>query len=118
MTDEKKYDDPTNRVVCVFDDYSSAVDAKAAFIQFGFEQRQVHLLDGKRDASAIDTSAKWFADTDVDLKKFAQELRSGSSIISVPVRDCDCREGVNDLLKRHGARDITHFGEWLTEVMK
>lgn len=118
MSDEHQYDDPTNRVVCLFDDKPKALDAKAALIEFGFDKHQVHLLHGGKDAAEVDTSAKWFADTDKFMKKFKRELRDGDTVISVPIKDCDCREQVHTILKSHDARNITHFGEWITEVMR
>lgn len=118
MSEEHKYDDPTNRVVCMFDDFTKAEAAKASLIEFGFEDHQVHILHGDADAAEVDTSAKWFADTDKEIKKFERELRDGRTVLSVPVKDCDCRDGVHRILKTHDARHITHFGEWITEVMR
>lgn len=118
MSDTHKYDDPTNRVVCTFDDRAKARDAKAAVIEFGFEKEQVHMLHGDKDAAEVDTSAKWFADTDKEIKKFERELRNGQTVLSVPIKDCDCREGVHEILKKHDAQHITHFGDWITEVMR
>ena len=118
MTDEHKYDDPTNRVVCIFDDHTHAHEAKAALIEFGFEKQQVYMLCGDEDAAEVDISAKWFADTDKEIKKFERELRHGQTVLSVPIKDWDCREGVHQILKKHDARHVTHFGDWITEVMR
>ena len=93
-------------------------DAKAALIGLGFEKNQIHVLHGDDDAAEVDTSAKWFADTDKEIKKFEREIRHGQTVLSVPIKDCDCREGVHQILKEHDARHITHFGEWITEVMR
>ena len=117
MSEEKFYDAPSNRVVCVFDERSSAVQAKAALIEFGYSSEQVRTFDEKA-ASDIDRSAKWFADTDVQMKKFERELRSGATIVSLPVNDGECREEVHRILSAHDARHVTHFGEWITEVMR
>ena len=118
MSDEKRLSDPTNRVVCIFDDHATAVTAKAALLEYGFEKSEVKLLQGDEGAAEIDTSAKWFADTDKQLKNFARELRNGATLLSVPVKDCDCRGEVNELVRKHGARRVTHFGEWVTELMR
>lgn len=115
---EYKYSDPTNRVVCTFDNAQKAEKARAALIDFGFTDNQVHKLVGDAAADEVDTSAKWFADTDKEIKKYEQELRAGAVVLSVPVKDCDCREEVHSILKRHDGRHITHFGEWITEVMR
>ena len=118
MSDDHKYDDPTNRVVCTFDGHDTARDAKAALIEFGFEKQQVHVLQGEEDAEEVDTSAKWFADTDKEIKQFKRELHRGHTVLSVPVKDCDCREEVHQILKKFGATHVTHFGDWITEVMR
>lgn len=118
MPHEQLSNNLSNRVVCVFDNHQDAIAAKSALIQSGLERDQVKVMHGDADASSIDTSAKWFADTDEEVKKFERELRDGNSIVSVPVRDGTTREGVHDLLKSHEARHITHFGKWITEVMR
>ena len=118
MNDDKKYSDPTNHVICIFDDHANALDAKAALIQFGFGKDEVHVLRGDGAAAEVDTSAKWFADTDIEMKRFERELRAGNTIVSAPVKDCDCREEVHTIMKAHNARHIVHFGEWITEVMR
>lgn len=118
MSDDKTYDDPTNRVVCTFADVHDAEQAKAALLASGFTNEQIHMLVGESAADEVDTSAKWFADTDKEIKKYVRELRNGAVVLSAPVKDCDCREEVHEIMKHAGARHITHFGEWITEVMR
>lgn len=110
-------DDPTRRIVCVFASEQSAEQARKALISYGFERRQIERLDAD-DAGAIDTSAKWFADTDKEMKKFARELRRGYVALAVPVKDSDTRNEVNEILQDHGAKHVTHFGDWVTVVMR
>lgn len=119
MADTKPqvFDDPTNRIVCVFDAEESAEKAKTALISYGFQSQQVKTL-GADDSSKNDTSAKWFADTDKEMKKFARELRRGFVGLAVPVKDSDSRKEVNEILQSHGAQHVTHFGDWVTEVMR
>jgi hypothetical protein len=45
-------------------------------------------------------------------------LSEGRIVISVPVDDAKERERIHAILKRHQARMITHFGEWVTEMMQ
>ena len=52
------------------------------------------------------------------MKRFKRELRCGNTIVSVPIEDSGCREQVHKVLKQYGARHVTHFGEWIPEVMK
>ena len=69
-------------------------------------------------AEKVDTSPKWFADTDVEIKRYRRELEAGNTVISVPVTDSNCREKIHEIFKRHDARLVTHFGEWVTEMLK
>ncbi|MCA9198266.1 MAG: hypothetical protein KDA87_12040 [Planctomycetales bacterium] len=119
MSDEndKILDDPANRVVCTFDNRQQAEDAKAALADFGISGHRIRVLNGEDGADEVDTSAKWFADTDKEIKKYTRELHAGNTVISIPVKDCDCREEVNRIVQNFDARHITHFGEWITEVM-
>lgn len=120
MTDDNDQilDDPTNRVVCTFDDRQKAEEAKAALAEYGIAKHRIRVLKGEDDADEVDTSAKWFADTDKEMKKYARELQAGNVVISIPVKDCDCREEVNRIVQSFDARHATHFGEWITEVMR
>jgi hypothetical protein len=118
MANDKIYNDPTNRVVCVFDSYAKAIEAIAALIEFGFEKQQIRLLRGHDDAAEIDTSPKWFADTDTEMKRIERQLLAGDTIVAVPVHDSDGREEVHRIVTAHGAKHVTHFGEWVTEVLR
>ena len=113
----KPLGDPTNRIVCIFADVPTAEKARLALVDLGFEARQLSLLTGD-DAGDIDASAKWFADTDKELKKFQRELQQGYVAIAVPVNDTGTRQEINELLQHHGAQHVTHFGDWTTEVMR
>lgn len=116
MNESKFYNDPTNRIVTIFDNRLNAVEAKSGLIEFGFDEDDVRIFFDE-SASDVDASAKWFADTDEDMKKFKRELQSGRTILSIRIKDCDCREEVHKILKTKKARRVTHFGAWVTEVL-
>ena len=84
----------------------------------GITDDQIRVMRGEEAATKVDTSAKWFADTDVEIEKYQRELTAGKTIVSVPVQDSTDRDTLHAILKRHGARLITHFGEWVTTMMK
>jgi hypothetical protein len=86
-------------------------------IKHGFEAKQIKILR-EQDASDVDTSVKWFADTDKEMKKFASELRQGFVPLAMPVRNAESRATINEVLQSHGAQHVTHFGDWVTEVMR
>ncbi len=70
MSDNDLLEDPTNRIVSVFDDQAQAEDARQQLIANGFKSEQIRVLHGSEDANNVDTSAKWFADTDAEIGKY------------------------------------------------
>jgi len=118
MSEHNFSERPTNYVVCVFDDKQDAIYAKTALIEHGLENRQVELVYGEQAAADVDTSAKWFADTDEEMKKYERELRNGAILLSVPVASGESRGEIQAILQTHGGRQLTHFGEWVTEGMR
>lgn len=116
--DKQLLEDPTNRVVAVFEDRDKAEAARAELLRSGLTEGHIRILEGRGDASDVDTSDKWFADTREDLERYERELRIGNIVIAAPITDADHREAVHDILKRHEARLVTHFGRWVTEVMQ
>lgn len=111
---DKKYDDPTGRAVCVFDEQEHAKAARDALVEEGFPSEDITVLDSKADASEIDVSAKWFADTDEDITRYKHEIEVGNTVVSVPAADQETLELVRRLFEKHGARMMTHFGDWVT----
>lgn len=118
MSERKILENPTNRIVSVFDDRNQADAARQDLLKLGMMDDQIRVFRGQDAAERVDTSAKWFADTDVEIEKYERELRAGNIVVSVPVQDSADRDTLHAILKRHGARLVTHFGEWVTEMMK
>ena len=118
MSHHQKFDDPTNRVVCAFENLTLAEQARHKLVESGFDSDDVYLLYGSQDAEELDTSAKWFADTDKIMKKFSQRLRDGQAVLSLPIEDGASRERAHQILLACQAKYTTHFGEWVTEVMQ
>jgi len=118
MSEDTLLEDPTNRVVSVFDRYENAEAARGDFLKEGLAGQQIRLFHGEDSAADVDTSAKWFADTDLEIKRYRRALQDGKTVVSVPVADRAERERAHDILNRHGARMVTHFGTWITEVMQ
>ncbi len=110
--------DPTNRVVCVFDNGDDAIAAREELRRCGCGAEEVHILHGRNDAEAMDTSPKWFADTDQEMQRYQHQLASGNTVLAALVHDRESRDAVHQVLKSHNARMVTHFGEWITEMMR
>lgn len=117
MNKKAPLEDPSNRIVAVFDNSQQATAAREEISKQPEVEGKIRVL-GEESAEKIDTSAKWFADTDDELQRYQRELRAGNTVISIPISDSDCREKFHSLLKRHDARLVTHFGEWITEMMR
>ncbi len=115
MSDQDVMEDPTNRIVAVFANKDFANAARNDLSDYGIKERQIRILEGEEE---VDTSAKWFADTDEEMEQFQQQLLAGNTVISVPAKDKAAREEIHDILKRHEAYRVTHFGRWVTEVMR
>ena len=116
MSTQHELSDPTDQMVCSFADRSKARNAKLKLIEFGYRKEDVRLLGNSE--TDVDTSAKWFADTEVELKMFERELDRGKTLLIVPVRNADDVEAMNGLLKSEGAFHVTYFGSWTTQVMR
>ena len=118
MSDKALLTDPTNRVVAVFDKHEDARKARDELTRVESPAEKVQLLFGEDAADRLDTSPKWFADTDEQLERYEHELRGGNTVISVAIADSADREEVHAVLTQHNARLVTHFGEWITEMMR
>ena len=118
MNHEPLLEDPTNRVVSVFDSSDDAEAAMKELTELDCTAGAAKLYQGDAAADQIDTSAKWFADTDAELRRYERELRAGSLVVSAAIKDADARVKVHEVLKQHNARLVTHFGEWVTEMMR
>lgn len=119
MTNEEHLlEDPRNHVVCVFDDRKQADQACQELAEMGVPDGQIQEAQGEEAAQDVDASPKWFADTDDEIRRFKEELKLGNTVLSVPIAEKQSREKVHAVLKRRDARYITHFGEWVTELMR
>jgi hypothetical protein len=110
--------DPTNRIVAIFDERAQADAARRVIAERGVAEGQIRILQGEQLADQVDTSAKWFADTDEEIARYERALRAGKTVISLPVGDQPSRDSLHRILKQHEARIITHFGQWVTEMLK
>ena len=120
MSQKQLLEDPTNRIVTVFDGQEQAEAARKELSEAGLDLNddQIRVLHGREAAEKVDTSPKWFADTDVEIKRYRLALEAGNTVVSLPVTDSDYHEKIHEILKRHDARLVTHFGEWVTEMLK
>lgn len=117
MRDNAPLENPTNRLVAAFHTNELAEHAIRDCIAAGISREEIRLLKGSQDARQIDTSPKWFADTDVDIARFRRALEDEQVVISVPVGDEVEAETVKSICQECESHLLTHFGTWVTEVM-
>lgn len=106
-------DQPRGRAVACLPDQATAESAAVRIAEHGLGDG-LEILHGTRISDDVDTSPKWFADTDLDLAVFKNHLASGGSVVSVPVDADDQLDTVRAVLEEAGATVFTHFGNWVT----
>jgi hypothetical protein len=114
---EGKLEDPRNRIVAVFDHSDNARAAVLEFVdQYRIPQEEIYLLHGKNETDEVETSARWFADNDIDLERYRHRLATGGTVISVPVEDEREVDRFVQVLEKYHAGMMTHFGTWETRT--
>lgn len=118
MTDARQtLIDPRGRAVAVLENVDQGTTAKRDLIDIGINGGDIQIINGPKGADSIDDSAKWFADTDELLEHYKQQLRSGATLISVPVEDQDQLKEIQEIFYESGARTMTNFGTFLTKTV-
>ena len=98
----------------------------------GFAPDDIGVLTGLEDAAKLDAVcgkkgffAKLVAagvemgDRDTDyIKRYRTAVRNGQTVIAVAPKDDDTRDRARPILKTHGARFITFFGRFVTQVLE
>jgi len=115
--DEGKLENPTNRIVAVFESSDDAHKAVLEFVdQLNVPRAEIYLLKGKSETEEVETSAKWFADNDIDLERYRHRLATGATVISIPVEDEKEVDRFTKVLEKHHSDMMTHFGTWETRT--
>ena len=123
---------PRNQIYAIIGDAERAGRVANELNNIGIEPEKIGLLLAKEDASKLDaaTGEHGFlakialvglemgdADTDY-LAFYRRALLEGNAVIAVVVSDHDSRERVAKLLKIYGARAMTYFGQFTTELLE
>lgn len=106
---------PGGRAIAVFDSSDAGEVARHALIENGVDQAEIYVLSGPDAADDVDTSAKWFADTDDLLERYQEKLRTGSTLVSAPVDD-NLKE-IQTIYHKAGAHSMTNFGSLVTRTI-
>jgi hypothetical protein len=123
---------PANQVLAIFMDSDEAKQVVQALNQSGFSSGEIGVLAGSEDAGILDAAAgkqgflsKLFTagidlgDRDTDyIKQYRRALLNGRTVIGVLAKDNEARDKARKILKGRGARFITFFGRFVTEVLE
>jgi hypothetical protein len=121
---------PRNQVYATFHDAETARRAANELNQIGIEPAGIGLLVGNEDAAKLDAAtgehgflakvkrmSLQMGDTDNDyLAHYRRALLEGHAVIAVVTHDDVSRTKVRALLKSCGARAMTYFGQFSTEI--
>ena len=119
MTDAKQtLSDPRGRAVAILENVDQGATAKRDLVEIGINDGDIQIINGHQGADSIDDSAKWFADTDELLEHYKQQLRSGATLISVPVENQHQLKEIQEIFYEAGARTMTNFGTFLTKTVE
>ena len=138
MEKASKFDDqesltvPANQVLAIIMDLSQAKEIVQILSRNGFPADEIGLLTGIEDAEKFDAAAgkqgffsKLFTagvemgDRDTDyLKQYRRALLNGRTVIGAVAKDDEARNKARKILKQRGARFITFFGRFVTEVLE
>jgi hypothetical protein len=137
MEKANKFDDkesltvPVNQLLAILTDSDEANRVVRALNEKGFSSEDVGLLTGTADAeklaaaagkqgllSKLFTAGVEMGDRDTDyIKQYRRALLNGRTVIGVVAKDDETRSKARKVLKAGGARFITYFGQFVTEVL-
>jgi len=121
--------DPTDHLLAVIDDRGQAEAAQQDLIGAGFDQ--VHVYRGRAGADTLDSSGsehgiagevvrgvqQLFSNKD-NLAEYEAAAREGATVIAVHIEDEEHRDRAADILHKHDARDMNHFGKAVVHTIK
>ncbi len=122
---------PANQILAIIMESREANEIVETLNETGFSPDEIGVLAGTGDAGKLDAAAgkqgflsKLFTtgvemgDRDTDyLKQYRRALLNGRTVIGVVAKDDETRAKARKILKAKGARFITYFGQFVTEVL-
>jgi hypothetical protein len=123
---------PVDHLLAIVRDADEAISIVENLNHAGFAPDDVGVLAGKEDAAKFDaacgkkgfvaklaTAGVDLGDRDTDyLKRYRRAVLNGRTVIAVAAKDDDARDKAKQILETHGARFITFFGRFVTQVLK
>jgi hypothetical protein len=123
---------PINHLVAIVNSDDEAAVIAARLNKSGFSADEIGGLTGTGDSAKLDaatgkkglfsklaTTRVDAGDRDTDyLRKYREALLNGRAVIAVVAKDDEMRKTARKILKEGGARFITFFGRFATEVLE
>jgi hypothetical protein len=118
------------RVLAVIDDPSQVTAAIQDLVREGYSQENIVVLCGAEGAARLEASdrrrgllgglyrfaERVLGEEPEERERYARELAAGRFLIAVPA-DESRKSHVAELLARHGAHDMEHFGRYYGEPL-
>ncbi|HEX9314629.1 MAG TPA: hypothetical protein VGA71_04355 [Actinomycetota bacterium] len=119
-----------DRVVAILDDPAQVSEAIKDLAREGFDQEEIVVLSGPEGAARVEAPDQQrglrgrlsryaefvLGDEPEERDRYAQELAAGRFLLAVPA-DEGRKAQVAQVLGRHGAHDMEHFGEYHGEPL-
>ena len=119
-----------DRVVAILDDPAQVSEAIKDLAREGFDQEEIVVLSGPEGAAQVEAPDQQrglrgrlsryaefvLGDEPEERDRYAQELAAGRFLLAVPA-DEGRKAQVAQVLGRHGAHDMEHFGQYHGEPL-
>ena len=130
--DQESLTIPADRILAIIMDLDEATGIVEVLNHNGFSPNDIGVLSGIDDAAKLEAASGkkgFFAklatagvdlgDRDTDyLKQYRRAVLNGRTVIAVAAKDNDARDKARQILRAHGARFITFFGRFVTQVLE
>ena len=123
-------DRDVDRVLAVLDDPTQVTEAIEDLAREGFDPEEIVVLSGPEGAARIQApdhergllgrlsryAELVLGDEPEERERYAQEIAAGRFLLAVPAGD-SLKAQVVEVLARHGAHDMEHFGQYHGEPL-
>ena len=130
--DQESLTIPANHILAIVPDLDEATGIVEILNRNGFSSDDIGVLTGTEDAEKLDaatgkkgffakmlTSGVELGDRDTDyFQQYRKALLDGQTVVGVVAKDDETRNNARQILKARGARFITFFGRFVTQVLE
>jgi hypothetical protein len=123
---------PADHILAIILDPDQATGIVETLKRNGFSPNDIGVLSGMEDAAKLDaacgkkgffaklaTAGVDLGDRDTDyIKQYRRAVLNGRTVMAVAAKDNDARDRARQILRAGGARFITFFGRFVTQVLE